>query len=71
MDEQERNERRSKMSATEMLAEIQQADTELTNRYAAKLVVNAALDRKLVSFQANKEESGIAGFGTRKGFPSR
>lgn len=40
-----------------MLAKIRKADARLTERFSEMLVVNYDLDRKLVSFQANKSET--------------
>ena len=51
-----------------MLHDIQQADAALTERYQTKLVVNTELDRKLVSFQANKAETGARWFKYKEGF---
>ena len=56
------------ISETAMLEEIQQAEVELTDRYKSKLVVNAELDRRLVSFQANKAETGNRWFKYKEGF---
>lgn len=53
---------------TAMLEAIQQADARLVERCKAKLVVNAELDRKLVSFQANKTETGNRWFKYKEGF---
>lgn len=53
---------------TGMLHDIQQADARLTARYAEKLVVNSELDRKLVSFQANKAEIGNRWYKYKEGF---
>ncbi len=47
---------------------IQDADAELTNRYRAKLIVNPNLDRKRVSFGANKGEVGSRWFHYKEGF---
>ena len=41
-----------------MLDSIKRADALLTERFKRKLVVNGHLDRTLVSFQANKNQSG-------------
>jgi DNA modification methylase len=53
---------------TAMLQEIQRAEIELTDRYKTKLVVNTELDRKIVSFQANKVETGNRWFKYKEGF---
>ena len=50
------------------LYKIQQANSVLTTRYAAKLVVNPHLDRRLVSFQANKGEIGNRWYKYKEGF---
>ncbi len=50
---------------------IRQAEKELTLRYRGKLVVNADLDRSLVSFQANKAERGYRWFKYKEGFSAR
>ena len=42
----------------EMLRNIRAADTELTSRFQKKMHVNNDLDRTLVSFQANRNETG-------------
>ncbi len=52
----------------EMLAGIKAAEAELTQRFAEKMSVNADLDRRLVSFQANREESGHRWCKYREGF---
>ena len=52
------------------LSEIAAADSELEARYASKLITNGDLDRKLVSFQANKKETGSRWFKYREGFSS-
>lgn len=51
-----------------MLEEIRQADARLTERFASKLEVNPDLDRTLVSFQANKSESGYRWAKYKEGF---
>ncbi len=56
------------VTETATLEAIQQADARLSERYKAKLVVNAELDRKLVSFQANKTETGNRWFKYKEGF---
>lgn len=53
---------------SEMLAQIQEADEDLTARFESKLRVNADLDRRLVSFQGNREEIGHRWFKYREGF---
>lgn len=53
---------------TEMLAQIQMADEDLTARFESKLHVNADLDRRLVSFQGNRGEIGHRWFKYREGF---
>jgi DNA modification methylase len=50
------------------LDELAAADERLTRRYAARLEVNRALDRTLVSFQGNKSEAGSRWFKYREGF---
>jgi len=52
----------------EMLKQIREANDELTRRYQQKMVVNADLDRSLVSFQANREEIGHRWCKYREGF---
>lgn len=52
----------------EMLKQIREANDELTRRYQHKMVVNADLDRSLVSFQANREEIGHRWCKYREGF---
>ena len=52
----------------EMLKQIRAANDELTRRYQQKMVVNADLDRSLVSFQANREEIGHRWCKYREGF---
>jgi len=51
-----------------MLAEIRKADQKLTAKYAAVMHVNDDLDRTLVSFQANRDESGHRWYKYREGF---
>ncbi|HLL78793.1 MAG TPA: hypothetical protein VKT25_04795 [Ktedonobacteraceae bacterium] len=51
-----------------MLNKISQADMALTRRYQTKLQVNHDLDRKLVSFQANRSEAGNRWFKYKEGF---
>lgn len=53
---------------TEILAEIKQADLTLTDRYQDVLTLNNDLNRKLVSFQANKQEKGNRWFKYKEGF---
>jgi DNA modification methylase len=53
------------------LEAIRQAEEELTRRYRDKLVINADLDRTLVSFQANKAEPGYRWFKYKEGFSAR
>lgn len=53
---------------TEMLADIKQADLILTQRYQDILTINNDLNRKLVSFQANKLEKGNRWFKYKEGF---
>ncbi|HJT77200.1 MAG TPA: hypothetical protein VJ739_08360 [Gemmataceae bacterium] len=53
------------------LEAIRQAEQELTERYREKLIVNADLDRTLVSFQANKAERGYRWFKYKEGFSAR
>ena len=55
-------------SEAEMLTEIQQVNRVLTDRYRQKLIMNCDLDRRLVSFQANKAESGNRWFKYKEGF---
>jgi len=45
---------KSKYLDTDYLMNIQKLDTDLTDYYSEKLVVDESLNRKLVSFQANK-----------------
>jgi DNA modification methylase len=52
----------------EMLDRIKAADDELTERFRDKMQVNGALDRSLVSFQANKCEIGHRWCKYREGF---
>jgi len=52
----------------EMLAQIKEADQDLTRRFAAKAQVNHDLDRTLVSFQANRQEMGHRWCKYREGF---
>jgi hypothetical protein len=47
---------------------IQQAEQELTRRFADRLIVNPALDRTLVSFQANKRRPAFRWFKYKEGF---
>lgn len=51
-----------------MLDMIGEADKRLTERYRNLLVVNHDLDRKLVSFQANKSEAENRWFRYKEGF---
>lgn len=51
-----------------MLASIGAADNELTQRFSEKMRVNGDLDRTLVSFQANKAETGHRWCKYREGF---
>lgn len=51
-----------------MLDMIGEADKRLTERYQSLLVVNHDLDRKLVSFQANKSEAENRWFRYKEGF---
>lgn len=51
-----------------MLDVIAEADKRLTERYQEVLVVNHDLDRKLVSFQANKSEAENRWFRYKEGF---
>jgi DNA modification methylase len=62
--------RRESMPATQLdhLAIIRDADTALTGKFADRLVVNKALDRRLVSFQANKTEGGYRWCKYKEGF---
>jgi len=52
----------------EMLDTIDAANERLTERYQDLLAVNPFLDRKLVSFQANKSEAGNRWFRYKEGF---
>ena len=56
------------MIVDKMLDMIDEADKRLTERYQELLVVNPFLDRKMVSFQANKVESGNRWFRYKEGF---
>ncbi|MFH1893465.1 MAG: site-specific DNA-methyltransferase [Candidatus Zixiibacteriota bacterium] len=47
-----------KIIGNDLLAEIASLEDDLTREYSGRLVVNQDLDRTLVSFQANKRESG-------------
>lgn len=51
-----------------MLEAIQRADARLTERYRSRLVINPELDRKVVSFQANKVEVGNRWYKYKEGF---
>jgi DNA modification methylase len=51
-----------------MLKTILTAEADLTAHYRKRLVVNPDLDRKLVSFQANKQEAESRWFKYREGF---
>ncbi|MCW5880142.1 MAG: site-specific DNA-methyltransferase [Anaerolineae bacterium] len=53
---------------TPMLASIRAAEQTLAGEYADVLVVNPDLDRKLVSFQANKTETAHRWFKYKEGF---
>lgn len=53
---------------TEMLDKIKQADLVLTQRYRDVLAVNNDLNRRLVSFQGNKQEKGNRWFKYKEGF---
>ena len=50
------------------VASILAAERQLTNRYSELLQVNTALDRRLVSFQANRAELANRWFKYREGF---
>ncbi len=52
----------------EMLARINAADIDLTERFSRKMRINHDLDRTLVSFQANREEIGHRWHKYREGF---
>ncbi len=52
----------------DMLAAIRKAEADLAARFAEKMRVNADLGRHLVSFQANREESGHRWCKYREGF---
>ena len=51
-----------------VLDAIKDADSRLTRRFGDKLVVNRDLSRTLVSFQANKRQSGYRWFKYKEGF---
>lgn len=51
-----------------MIKTILTAEADLTARYRQQLVVNPDLDRRLVSFQANKHEAESRWFKYREGF---
>jgi hypothetical protein len=55
-------------SPAETLATIRADGEHLTVRYRDRLVVNHALDRRLVSFQANNGETGSRWFKYKEGF---
>ena len=52
----------------DMLAQIEEADQALMERFAPKIEINRDLDRTLVSFQANREEIGHRWCKYREGF---
>lgn len=56
------------MSPDVLLARIDKAEMELTDRFSDKLQVNHELDRSLVSFQANKAENGHRWCKYKEGF---
>lgn len=56
------------MSPDRLLTRIDKADAELTARYSKVLEVNQDLDRRLVSFQANKTEHGHRWCKYKEGF---
>lgn len=56
------------MNPDQLLRRIDKSDAELTARYAEVLEVNQDLDRKLVSFQANKTEHGHRWCKYKEGF---
>ena len=58
------------MSSESIKSKLKQADRELQEKYSDRLVVNPDLDRKLVSFQANKYESESRWWKYREGFSS-
>jgi len=53
-----------------ILQEIRAADEKLHSRFSDKLQVNYALDRTLVSFQANKSKNGHRWYKYKEGFSS-
>lgn len=53
---------------TDMLSRIREADEDLTFRFKSKMQVNVDLDRRLVSFQGNREEIGHRWCKYREGF---
>jgi tRNA G10 N-methylase Trm11 len=58
------------MSSESVKSQLKQADRELEEKYSDRLVVNPDLDRKLVSFQANKHENESRWCKYREGFSS-
>ena len=52
----------------ELLETIREVDDALTAKYADRLIVNEAFDRRLVSFQANKTEGGYRWCKYKEGF---
>lgn len=51
-----------------ILKDIREADARLTDRFSNVLIVNPELNRKLVSFQANKKERGFRWYKYKEGF---
>ena len=59
------------MTLTHLEVAVATARDELMSRFASRVSVNAALDRTLVSFQANKKEAFYQWFKYKEGFSQR
>jgi hypothetical protein len=59
------------MTLTHLEVAVATARDELMSRFASRVSVNPALDRTLVSFQANKKEAFYQWFKYKEGFSHR